>query len=338
MSCRFNFNYILRLEFFGGLLVSYESFDVYTISFGDFVFLDCIKKAIPTNKAIEVAKKVSSKEYYPDLELMFEIGVLKEKKEALLANSNSVYELAKLYENKIAHVTKKNYLTAPIEVSIYPSSACQLNCSFCYFKEKRKYYRRTVPVEKWKKVINELKSNNVIYLSILGGEPTLYSDIDIILDHVNNVGIKTTITTNGVGIKKSTFDLICNSDYITPAVSLQSLNETNFNLMGIDYKKIVKTIDRFLKKGKVLRVNTVFSLQIIDEIYQMIDFCVNRGIRDYYINSYMPVDGGNLCNHEFSDYKELIIIFLIIIIRDLLELMFKVVYYIQRIIMNWITL
>ena len=305
MSCRFNFNYILRLEFFGGLLVSYESFDVYTISFGDFVFLDCIKKAIPTNKAIEVAKKVSSKEYYPDLELMFEIGVLKEKKEALLANSNSVYELAKLYENKIAHVTKKNYLTAPIEVSIYPSSACQLNCSFCYFKEKRKYYRRTVPVEKWKKVINELKSNNVIYLSILGGEPTLYSDIDIILDHVNNVGIKTTITTNGVGIKKSTFDLICNSDYITPAVSLQSLNETNFNLMGIDYKKIVKTIDRFLKKGKVLRVNTVFSLQTIDEIYQMIDFCVNRGIRDYYINSYMPVDGGNLCNHEFSDYKEL---------------------------------
>ncbi len=305
MNYEFNKDFILRFEFFGGLLVSNKTFEIYELIHEDTIFLSCIKSNYSIKAAVEIVNRCLNVKYTPNLEQFVEIGVLIKKQMLKTHKDKITKDIVDFYFNKINCIKQYNYLSAPIEVSIYPSSFCQLNCRFCYFKSKRDVYPNFVSAEDWKTVINEIKNNNTIYLSILGGEPTLYPEIDEILKHVDKIKLKTTITTNGVSIKKSTFNIICNSELITPVISLQTINDKNLALMGVEYKKIVKSIDKFLKGGKEPRINTVLSTQTIEDIYQMIDFCVNKKIKEYYLNIYMPVNGEYKYCHKFNHYKQI---------------------------------
>lgn len=305
MNYEFNKDFILRFEFFGGLLISNKTFEVYELISEDTVFLDCIKSNFSVESSINIVNKCLNVKYIPNLKQFEEIGVLIKINLPKICKDKLTKENIDFYLDKINNIKKINYLSAPIEVSIYPSSFCQLNCNFCYFKSKRNVYPTFVSSKKWKALIDEIKSNNIIYLSILGGEPTLYPEIDEILKYVNKIKLKTTITTNGIHVKKSTFNIICDSNYITPAISLQTINEKNIELMGVDYKKIVSSIDKFLECGKEPRINTVLSTQTLEDIYQMIDFCVDRNISEYYLNIYMPVNGDEKYCHKFNYYKQI---------------------------------
>ena len=84
------------------------------------------------------------------------------------------------------------------------------------------------------KELRQAKDNGVLSVSILGGEPTRYFDIDNLLIACEELKIKTTITTNAQLIKKSTVEILAKSKYITPVLSLQTLDpKLNFELMGV---------------------------------------------------------------------------------------------------------
>lgn len=305
MKYIFNTNYILRFEFFGGLLYAPLTSDIYIIKDDDAIFLDCIKKNCKYEDAIKIVSESLNIHYVPDVKSMIENEIIFKVDDILpCATVNCQLEIEK-YNNIVSEKKKKNYLSAPIEVSIYPSSFCQLNCKFCYFSNKRNNYKEYKEVKNWLKLIEELKNNNVIYLSILGGEPTLYPFIDDILKFVDKIKFKTTITTNGLNIKNSTFKIICDSKYITPTISMQSLGNYNLKHMGVSSDKIINTIKKFIKNGKIPRLNSVIYEQSEKEIFDMIDFCANIGIKEYALNLYMPLGNDLKSKHDFKYYKQL---------------------------------
>lgn len=302
MNYKYNDDFILRFEFFGGLLYHKFNSTIYNIDFYDLVYLDCIKNNYSDNLARKITSKVFDIDYIPNINNMIDNDILHKTQENKI-NSINISKILYFYIEKIKQIKKRNYLSSPIEVSIYPSSACQLNCNFCYFKNKRDYYNKYLPKNYWINLINKLKVNDVVYLSILGGEPTLYPYIDYILKHVDKIKMKTTITTNGVYIKESTFNIICNSKYITPTISLQSLGNYNKSSMKIKSDSIVKTIKKFIENGKIPRINSVIYKQSMQDIYDMIDFCHSNNISQYSLNIYMPL-GTDVKNViDFNYYK-----------------------------------
>ena len=305
MNYIFNDDFILRFEFFGGLLYSPMNSDIYIVKNEDAVFLDCIKCGYARDDAIKIVNKYFNFEYVPNIDDMLENEIIHEKTEKISSTILNIETEIEKYKKILNEAKKRNYLSSPIEVSIYPSSFCQLNCKFCYFSTKRNNYKNFISINKWLKLIDELKNNSVIYLSILGGEPTLYPHIDEILQYVDKIKFKTTITTNGLDIKKSTFDIICKSEYITPTISIQSLDEYNLKYMGVSSAKIIKTIKEFIKNDKIPRLNSVIYKQSEKEIYEMIDFCADLGIEEYALNIYMPLGNDLKSNHDFNYYKEL---------------------------------
>lgn len=304
MNYKCNDKFILRFEFFGGLVYSRFDSQIYTMCFEDIVFLDCIKNNYGYLNSIDITSKVFDIDYKPDIDCMISYEILLNNS-ANYIKSIDINDICNYYIEKLNYIKKLDYLSSPIEVSIYPSSTCQLNCNFCYFNSKMNKYKDYLPAENWINLINELKRNNVIYLSILGGEPTMYPYIDEILKHVDKIKMKTTITTNGVYIKDSTFNIICNSKYITPTISIQSLGNYNKDSMGINSSIIAKTIRRFLENNKVPRINSVIYNQTDEDIYNMIDFCVRNGIKEYSLNIYMPLGGKLKIKKDFNYYKKL---------------------------------
>lgn len=294
----------LRLEFFGGLLINRYTGKIYNLEMKDAILLLSLNNgfsfADSTKIMCSIIKDNSQK---IDLSAYIKNKVINKTK-----TKNSKLNI-KAYitdlKNKIDFFKEQKTLSAPIEASIYPTSFCQLNCKFCYYKEKRKQYLTIHSYKDWCKIINDLYHNGTLYLSILGGEPTLFADIDKILNYVDKIGFKTTITTNGVNIKNTTFDIITKSKFITPTISLQSVNSSlNKQLMGIDSEPILKTIEKFLINGKTPRINTVYTVQTESDLFSLIDFLELNKIEDFGLNIFMD-SFDNTYSHSFEECKEL---------------------------------
>lgn len=296
----------LRLEYFGGLLINRETGKIYNINLQDAIFLLALQSGFSTIQSKEITKEFLKDEHLDFKEVVlstyinYKVISPSEQRETISMNAfvkNLKFNWQYLYEEKI--------LSAPIEATIYPTSSCQLNCKFCYYCDKRKIYTKDASPKSWKKIIDELYNAGVLYLSILGGEPTLYPNIDEILQYAEDLGFKTTITSNGVNIKNSTFEKIAYSKFITPAISLQSIDGvTNFELMGVESQPIIKTIKSFVAKGKIPRVNTVYTIQNEQEIYELIDFLEGLSIQEYGLSIYMS-SSKNKFSHTFDECRQM---------------------------------
>lgn len=269
---------LFRLEFFGGIIIDKNTFDRIELTFDEALFI----KAVEFLKVKEAERLVCDilKKDSIDIERLFRLQVFSSDDVDTIPYID-VYSMICEEYNKI---NDKMYLSFPLEIAIYPSMKCNLNCKFCFLgcKKDTKVYG----AEYWGNIIEQGKAKGLLSVSILGGEPALYYDIDRLLKKCDDLEINTVITTNTIKLKESTKRIIFNSKYITPAVSLQSLDNLNSLLMGCDYKTQIKFIEECLSHKKDVRINSVYTFQTFEQILKIYDFCVEKGIGRYSIANY----------------------------------------------------
>lgn len=269
---------LFRLEFFGGIIIDKNTFDRIELTFDEALFI----KAVEFLKVKEAERLVCDilKKDSIDIERLFRLQVFSSDDVDTIPYID-VYSMICEEYNKI---NDKMYLSFPLEIAIYPSMKCNLNCKFCFLgcKKDTKVYG----AEYWGNIIEQGKAKGLLSVSILGGEPALYYDIDKLLKKCDDLEINTVITTNTIKLKESTKRIIFNSKYITPAVSLQSLDNLNSLLMGCDYKTQIKFIEECLSHKKDVRINSVYTFQTFEQILKIYDFCVEKGIGRYSIANY----------------------------------------------------
>ncbi len=88
----------------------------------------------------------------------------------------------------------------PIYIEISPVGHCNHRCVFCA-KDYIGYIKRKIPYEIMKERITELANLGLKSIMFAGeGEPTLYKKLPEIIEHCENVGIDTSLTTNFVPV------------------------------------------------------------------------------------------------------------------------------------------
>lgn len=297
-------DYLIRIEEFGGVIFNLKNFKRIEINKDEVIFLKTLE--LCGNK--EIAKKITQKyneNYVIDFDKYEKIGLINN----LVCNSkkNDYITTKQKIEEKINYVNNSNHLISPLEMTIYPTLKCNLDCRFCFISNLNSNIYEEKNADYWIGIIREAYENDVLSISILGGEPTLYYDIDKLLYGINKIGIITTITTNASMIRDSTFNIIVNSKNITPVISLQCLSDKNESLMGTKSSEQVNLIKRFREKGKKVRLNSVYTEQTFNEIYDLLDFAIDVGIDRISFATYFGSNPQNnlSCNHNFNDSREL---------------------------------
>jgi len=74
---------------------------------------------------------------------------------------------------------------------------CQLDCEYCYFRKLHKSSGE-LSTAQWKAVIDDFAAYGAFQLTFGGGEPTLREDLHELAEHVREVGMNLTMTTNGL--------------------------------------------------------------------------------------------------------------------------------------------
>lgn len=285
-------NLLIRPEFFGGIIINKINMQRLELTREETVYVCALKKFLGNAElACKAVRELTGNDI--DTKRLLEYGIIQSETDLGDIRVNYVEGLKEMRLEffRVWNFAHK-HLSAPLEIAIYPTLNCNLNCKFCFVKNKNMGVGE-INANTWLKVLREAKEMNVLSLSILGGEPTRYKYIDELLKGINELKLRTTITSNGVGIKDSTKHMILNCEYIVPVFSIQSFSDKNQILMGVDYKRILETVKYMITNGKEVRINSVYTNQEIFEFHEIIDFCVKEGIERYSIGVYIDVNDNN---------------------------------------------
>ncbi|GFZ31224.1 radical SAM/SPASM domain-containing protein [Clostridium zeae] len=282
-------NILLRLEYFGGILINKDNFSRYQLNSSEAIFLRALEKVGDIEKAAVIHDDIINNKDY-DIDKFLKMGVIEEEKSIKDKFDINIQKVIETIKQDYSEIRKHKFLSAPLELTIYPTLKCNLNCKFCFLQNK---ISNEITCEKWIETISQAKEMGVLSISILGGEPALYKNIDELLNAIESIGIKTTITTNGSKLKDSTKEILLKSKFITPVISLQCLSEKNKYLMGLEYTDSLETIEFFLRNNKPVRINSVYSIQTIEEFYEMIDYVAVKNIDRYSIATYVKSNENN---------------------------------------------
>lgn len=88
-----------------------------------------------------------------------------------------------------------------ISTHISPEGSCNLNCSFCSVKKRKKHFR--IDLDTIKKYIRRLQGRNLQAVILTGGgEPTLYPQFNELVQWIASQGLKVALITNGTNSDK----------------------------------------------------------------------------------------------------------------------------------------
>lgn len=133
MELKFNdSDYIIRAEFFGGLLINKRTMEKYQLSHLDAIYLLLIKAGISHDRAIDKLTQYRNVLFEPDLSFYLNNRAIVEDESNSISSSLNAETKAKVIFDNMDYIQRQNFLSAPIELTIYPSLNCQFDCEFCF--------------------------------------------------------------------------------------------------------------------------------------------------------------------------------------------------------------
>ena len=196
---------------------------------------------------------------------------------------------------------KINYLRISL------TDRCNLKCFYC-FKDNTVFYEKEeiLTIEEIKFLISVFHNNfGVKKIRFTGGEPLIRRGIENLVEGLKDLNLQVNITTNGV-LLKDFADFFAKNN-INVNVSLDTLiPETFRKISGSDeLAKVIEGIDKSIKLGINLKINTVLLLGINDdEIFDLIEFAFSRKVPIRFIEL-MPFVDESLWRKYFISEDEI---------------------------------
>ena len=190
--------------------------------------------------------------------------------------------LKEAFLKRILIVGGKMDIHDPISCEWNLTFKCNLKCSFCSLRcspqiEENNLWNN----DNINRIVSELKKNNVIYISLSGGEPLMSKAILKIVNILYKNHFIVTLASNGLLINEKFLDEV-KGKIKWVQLSLQSLNsDYNVEKMGATSEDILDAINRVTKAGIGLSVATINFKEEEQELLELKNFFEERNIKHY---------------------------------------------------------
>ena len=192
-------------------------------------------------------------------------------------------------------------------VNYHLLKSCNMDCGFCFapFSDLPLRSPNYLPQANSIRLISLIAHAGFQKVNFAGGEPTLISWLPSLIHHAKEMGLTTSVVTNGSRITEEWLDGLVGSLDIL-AVSIDSVDPERQRKIGrvvkdkppmtdADYLGIAKTAKA---RGFRLKVNTVVNRHNIDEDFR--PFIRDMGPERWKIFQALPVEGQN--DHRFDEF------------------------------------
>ncbi|MFA6064968.1 MAG: radical SAM protein [archaeon] len=206
-----------------------------------------------------------------------------------MLNGGIGFAKAKLFGKKI-----------PLVVGMALTNKCNLKCEYCNISSIKSKEMTTNQVLQ---VIDLLADSGCIRIGFTGGEPLLRKDIKEIIEHCKEMGIESTLTTNGVLIENKLSDL---KDLSLLIVSIDGNEKVNDCIRGKNSFKMAKNAVTLAKKsGLHVALSTVVSKANKDQLKYLFDFSKEpKSSIHFQFVSGIPLTANNISKYLLSNSEK----------------------------------
>ena len=195
------------------------------------------------------------------------------------------------------HNTQTFFETA----SFHIVKPCNMQCKFCYATFDDMHITKQLSKESTFRILDRLKEAGLQKITFAGGEPLLYKHIHESIIYSKEIGLTTSIITNGSLLTDSLLTKFESKlDWL--GISIDSLNDKTNVSIGRNYKGKLnynELVDRIKSHGFKLKINTVVNRY--NENENMQDFITRADPLRWKIFDTLRVEGQN--DKQYDEIK-----------------------------------
>ena len=197
-------------------------------------------------------------------------------------------------------LNKTDPICGPYKVTLELTNRCNLRCIFC---QRWKSQDEGLSTDELKKILADLKENNVKTVSMSGGKPLLRKDIFEIINFCRDIGLSVTLNTNGLAASKFA-DEIVESGLKAIHFSIDSPDpKVHDYLRGVkgSFDAAVKGIKDLSERGNMkLYISTVITKKSYGEVDKFIQLAKSLHVNGITFVPIYDFDSGNFTVEDKS--------------------------------------
>ncbi|DAB28744.1 MAG: radical SAM protein [Sulfurimonas sp. RIFOXYD12_FULL_33_39] len=203
----------------------------------------------------------------------------------------------------------------PVYVEISPYGGCNHRCTFCAL-DYMGYENVGLEFDTLKNTLTNMAQNGVKSVMFAGeGEPLLFKDLDLIVEHCKKVGIDTSLTTNFVPLNKKNIEkCIENCSWIK--VSLNAGTAKSYaeihRTKEMDFKRVTDNLKYALEYRRANNLTCTIGVQMLllpenkDEAKILALTCKEMGVDYLVIKPYSQHLSSKTHKYEDIDYATML--------------------------------
>ncbi|MFB6345859.1 MAG: radical SAM protein [bacterium] len=153
---------------------------------------------------------------------------------------------------------------------------CNLRCVHCYSGSDRKHYPGQLETSTILSTLEDLAEFDVPAVLLSGGEPLVHRDFDPILKKTEELGLRTTISTNGTLIDEERAVKLKESSLRYVGVSLDGIGDLNDDFRGLEgaFERALDGIRNCKKVNQKVGLRmtlTSYNVGQLDEVFDLLE-------------------------------------------------------------------
>ena len=179
----------------------------------------------------------------------------------------------------------RNEEYAPYSVMWELTNRCNLHCRFCYINCDGVVYRKFIPLEECRTIIDDLVDCGMLFCTLTGGECLLHPDFCEIYSYLKQKGVLVTLFTNATLLKEKHFELFSHLPPYKIEVSIYGISEKGFSnvteIQGEQWLQVLNNVKRL--KNMEIQVICKTPLNTLTEAETPLirEWCQNNGLPFY---------------------------------------------------------
>lgn len=205
----------------------------------------------------------------------------------------------------------------PVYVEISPYGGCNHRCTFCAL-DYMGYENISLEFEILKKTLTNMAQKGVKSVMFAGeGEPLLFKDLDLIVEHCSNIGIDTSLTTNFVPLNKKNIErCVENCSWIKVSLNAgeagtyASVHQTSEK----DFQRVIHNLKYALEYRRKNNLTCTIGVQMLllpenkDEVKILAATCKELGVDYLVIKPYSQHNFSETDKYKDIDYSKMLYI------------------------------
>ena len=190
-------------------------------------------------------------------------------------------------------------------VHIFLTRRCNNNCPHCYINLPLNAKSKELPAESWFKIIDQLVENGFGYLTLTGGEITVYPDLEKVYVYAKKKGLKVELMTNATNFSDDIKNMLLKYPPYQISVTIYGVDAETYTIVTgnkngwKNFSDNIIFLDGLQKeKGTILSLSSVYTKETIkfDDKIKELGYKYTGKKTDFIIFLYGRMDKNNSRN------------------------------------------